>query len=352
MVGAPDRSFGDVSPIQCPSPDSFRQYEEVGQIRDALERATSSLVGHLPLDVRSTLHRLARERCAHDVQVNFGTCTDPTDNNVFTKKWIFEQAFFTTYSTTEPGSLQSEDESAVDETSEFSAKDWYEVMQLNVAERGADIVQNPLEDVVICSMVECGDCDDEDDGCEIIYAVGDSGPGSPGTAPDVIYSTDRGVTLAADEITTMLSTENADALACVGDYVVVVSNDDGGIHYKTKADINAGTGFLWTRNATNIAVGGEPNDIWSVGTYAFIVGDAGYVYGISHPATITVLDAGVATTDNLGAVHALNKNFAVAVGANGAVRPHDLASCHRSRCCDVSGSVDQERAGMARRRVI
>lgn len=319
MAGALDQALGDVSKIECPSPISFNEYIEIGQMRDAVERASSELTGRFPLNRRSDMKTLADIRCPLDVHINLGNCQQPTSVNGFTKKLILEQVFITNYSTTELGSLASSDDTEVDETGAVSVRNWYEVLELNTAERGADVVTNPLEDVVICSRISCGDCDDEDDGCERIYAVGDSGPGSPGTGPDVIYSLDRGVTLAADEIDTLTSSENADGIACLGDYVVVVSNDAGEVHYKLRATIDAGTAGGWADNNDNIAAGGEPNDIWSVGNYAFICGDAGYIYGMSVPTTITVLDAGVATAQNLAAIHALDDNFAVAVGAAGAV---------------------------------
>jgi photosystem II stability/assembly factor-like uncharacterized protein len=98
---------------------------------------------------------------------------------------------------------------------------------------------------------------------------------------------------------------------------VVVSNDSGSLEWKLKTDINAGTPHLWTTVTTGIAAGGEPNDIWSVGTYAFVVGDSGYVYGTNDPtAGVTVLDAGTVTANNLNAVHSLDDQFAVAVGAS------------------------------------
>src|SRR5690606_10622162 len=49
-------------------------------------------------------------------------------------------------------------------------------------------------------------------------------------------------------------------------------------------------------------------------------GDGGYVYGTDDPtAGVTVLDAGIATTENLLAIKALSENHAVAVGENDAV---------------------------------
>lgn len=319
MVGAPDQAGGDVTRIECPSPTSFGQYITVGKVKGSKDRVTVDLTGRYPANVRSTLKYLFDIGCAMDMHVNLGDCQDPTVNNDFLKKIIFEDVDLTNYGTDELGSLTGDDNTEVNESSSTSSGKWYEVLQLTFAKKGGDIIVNPLEDVVICSRPSCGDCEDPDDGCEIIYAVGDSGPGSPGTAPDLIYSVDGGANLAADDIGSLTDSENADALACLGDYVVVVSNDDCGIHYKTQKDIKDGVAGGWTRNATNIDASGCPMDIWSVGSYAVIVGDGGYVYGISTPTDINVLDAGEATTENLAAVHGISKNFWVAVGANGAV---------------------------------
>ena len=106
---------------------------------------------------------------------------------------------------------------------------------------------------------------------------------------------------------------------CLGDYLVVVSNDSNSLEWKLRALVDDGTAFNWTEVAAFV-VTGEPNDIWSVGSYAFVVGDGGYIYGLADPTgAATVLDAGVAVQDNLNAVHALDDQFVVAVGDNDAV---------------------------------
>lgn len=318
FAGSPDWPQGDVTPIRCPSPDQFRAVERIGQTFSPADDVSNSLTGHYPLDVLSTFLTLARRRCQLDFHVNMGDCTDPSDPNAFSKKQVYEQAFITSYGSTDIGSF--DEDTPIDENIDITASEMYEIVYLNIATRGASVINNPVVDVVICSKITCGDCGDEDDGCEIVYAVTLATTGSPGTASDVIYSTDGGANLASDEITTLEEDEDADAIACLGVYVIVASNNDGAMHYKTKALINDGTNGNWTRIATGIETGGEPNDVWSTGTYAFVVGDLGYVYGTSDiTAGLTVLDAANATTNNLYAVHALNDNFAVAVGATGDV---------------------------------
>lgn len=318
-AGPGEQDFGEPEQIRCQDPTTYGKTTVVDEIIPVPSLPTTELVGRYALDLASDLLRLAKQGCPGDVQVHFGKCEDPTDfNEGFTKALMFETARFNSWST---GDLGSNDEGAViDETTPVTAREMYEVLPLSLAEKGSDVVVNPIRDGVICDRIGCGDCDDESDGCQIVYMLADATPGSPGTAGDVIYSIDGGENWASDEITTLDASEAPSAIACLGRYVVVVSNDSGSLHYKTKADINAGTAGNWTEVTTGFVAGGEPNDIWSAGTRAFIVGDSGYVYDTTDPTIgVTVLDAGEATTNNLLAVHAISDDRAVAVGASDTV---------------------------------
>jgi len=320
-AGAAAWSFGDIESIECPDPDQYNAWVEVGEIQAAADRPTISLTGHYELDKESDMMRIARTRCAIDVQIHFGVCTDPSDFLEFTKIDIYEQARISNWSTGDQGALQSGDNTPVDETGDLSARSIYSALPLGVAERGGDAVINVMVDVVLCDTASCGDCEDESDGCEKLYAIDDGVSGSPGDIADLVYSTDKGATWAAETIDTLAIGEAPSAVGCLGLYVYVVSNADCGIHYKLKADIGDGLGG-WQRNVGGLTcAAGAPNDTWSVGTYAFIVGDGGYVYGTDDiTGDVTELDAGVASaTDILHAVHALDEEFAVAVGANGVV---------------------------------
>jgi len=318
-MGAPDQSFGDVTKIECPDADNYGKFVEVGEIQGAIDRVTTDIQGRFEADKESDLLRLAKARCSLDAHAHYGACTDPRLFNIFTKAVVYLNARITNWSADELGTLSSDGASEVNETAALSAESIIEILPLAFAERGGDAVVNPLVDVVICDTASCGDCDEESDGCQQIYAVDDGETGSPGTAPDLVYSLDKGAVWAAEEIDSLASGEPTTGVACIDVYVVVVSNTDGGIHYKEKSLVGDGA-TLWTRTAVGIVVTGEPNDIWSVGSYGFIVGDLGYVYGTSDPTVgVTVLDAGIATVQNLAAVHAISDQFAVAVGAAGVV---------------------------------
>jgi len=317
-AGSVSQGFGDVERIECPSTTEYGQFEEVGRVQGAIERAASQLMGRYAADLASALLAAAKQRCAVDVQVHFGKCTDPRSHNEFTKALIWEDVFLTNYSTDDLGALESGENTSIMEQSDLSIGNFYEVLQLTFQERALDLVTNQLVDAIVCDQRACGDCDEYSDGCSKAYVLQGGILGSPGTPPDVIYTGDGGQTWGLDEIYPLTNAQSADGIACLNNYVIVISNDAGSLIYKLAATMQAGTAGAWTEVTTGFVSGGEPNDIWSVGVGAFIAGDAGYVYYCEDPALgVETLDAGVAAVgENLNAVHALSDERAVAVGEN------------------------------------
>jgi hypothetical protein len=324
IAGAVEQSFGDIEKIEVPDPDKYGEFQEIGDIRGGEERATTSLSGRYAADLASELLRLAKIKCASDVQVHFGACQNPSDFNNFSKAIILENAQLSSVSTDELGALESGDAAAVNESAEISASNWYEILPLQFTERASAVVANEVVDIALADTIGCGECEDESDGCQKIYAVTLTAPGSPSTPADLLYSPDGGVTWYATDIDG-LGADDADAVAVVGDYVVAISNAAGGHHYLAKSElaglVNGTSDPTFSATITSGYNGsGAPADIWSLGTTAFIVGDGGYIYKMTDATgTVTVLDAGSATSEDLGAVHAKSTSLALAGGANGAV---------------------------------
>lgn len=314
------RGYGDIERIECPNPTKYGDWIEVGSIKGAAERPTTSLEGRYPLNAVSDLLKFANLGCPIDVQVHFGSCTDPSVFNKFEKALVFENVLITNYATEDLGALSSGDNAAVNETADISAESFYEVVPVVYAKRADTVITNEVLDVVICDSVSCGECTDQSNGCEKIFAISKAAGGSASTPPDIIYSIDGGTLWYAHDIDTLTSAQDPNAIECLGDYLVVISNAAGSISYALKSEMDTITDPAWTEVTTGFAVGGAPRGIWSTGAYAFIVGDGGYVYGTGDPTSgVDVLDAGSATVDRLLAVHGLSDTFAVAVGNNGAV---------------------------------
>lgn len=317
MMGI-SQGFGDIERIENPDPYEYGKFIEIGEIRGATERPTTSLEGRMAMTLRSDLLKLARRGCAFDIQLHTGKCTDPSEFNVFEKIIIFEGASLTSYSTEDLGALASGDNAVVNETGEMSGKEVYEVVPVSYGGAAGSIVTNEVVDVKICDSPSCGDCETESDGCQKIYAITIAAGGSPTTPADIVYSPDGGTTWYAYDIDSLGAAENPDGVDCLAGYIVVVSNASASLHYATEITTIAPPDF--TEVATGFVAGGEPNAIFTKGSIAFICGDGGYIYKCVDPtAGVTVLDAGVAVLSNLFDIHAYSEDLVVAVGQDGAV---------------------------------
>lgn len=319
-MGGISQSFGDVTKIEIPNPDRYGEYLEVDRIRGAIDRATFNLSGRFAAAMKSKLLGFARKGCAVDIQLHIGECTDPSAFNVFTKAVIAEDSIVTNHSTDDLGALESGENAVVNETADISATEYYEVLPLTFAARAGDIIINHVNDVIVYDYESCGTCTVESDGCQKVFAVTDAAGGSPGTPPDILYSPDGGVNWYAHDIDTLTSAQDANSVAGVGDYIVVVSNGAGSISYCTEEDLADLVDPTFTEITTGVVAGKEPYHIWSLGRKAFIAADGGYVYICEDPtAGVSAVETGAAVTSDLKFVHAIDDEHAVAVGDGGAV---------------------------------
>jgi hypothetical protein len=317
---AASQGFGDVTAIENPKKYRYGEFDEIGETQAGTERVTTTLEGRYARDLQSELLRLARKRCAIDVQLHMGACQDPSDFNKFDKVLVFEKASLTSYDTEDLGALQSDQEAAVNESVGISAREMYEILPITFGEKAGSIVTNEILDMVFCDVESCGDCEDESDGCAKVYGISSAAGGSPSTPADLVFSLDGGVTWYAHDIDTLGASDDPSGVDCVSSYVVVVSNASASLHYVLKSAVDALGDPAFTEVTTGIVSGGEPNAIFSLGSVGFIAGDAGYIYKVTDPtAGVTVLDAGSATISVLNDIHAISEDVIVAVGNDGSV---------------------------------
>jgi len=319
------KAFGDVTDIECPDPNRPGAYVKIGEIQAGEERATMTLEGRMAIDARSRLLQLAQRKCAVDVQLHFGDCEDLSNWNNYKKILFLEDAYLSSFDTEDLGSLQSGDTAAINESVEISATRIYDIIRQVFEQEGEDIVVLNVLDVVFCDEPSCGQCADDTAGCEKVYAITVAEGGSPSTPPSILWSLDGGLVWDADDINPA-ETNDPTALACVSDYVVVVSNAANLFYYTLQTNLSLGA-FMVAWNTSPVAdlaggfVGvGAPTDIVSVGSKAWIVGHNGYIYTMRDPANgVVVQDPGETTGALLRKVDALNENRAVAVGENATV---------------------------------
>ena len=317
---APSQGFGDVTPIRIPDPDQYGQFKIVDTIRGEKGLPEITVQARYQFTASDFL-ALARKGCPLDVQIHMGQCQNPADFNAgWDKILVVEEAVITQWSAGDIGALDQGEDAVVNEEIPVSGRDMYEILELLLGELGADEVHGEVVGVAICDSIQCGICGIPSDGCQKIFAITISQVGSPGLPAELIYSEDGGVTIGETAVDTLGLAEDPTGLACVGVNLVVISNDSNSLHYAPVADILDGA-EAWVEMDTGFMGGGEPNAIFSLSSmYTWIVGDGGYVYFTADPtASVTVQDAGIATTEILHDVHAYDDQNVVAVGENGAV---------------------------------
>jgi hypothetical protein len=322
-TGAAEKNYGDITRVEIPSPTERGAYDVVDEFQSGEENATLAAVLRYTLEP-SLMKKIADKKCVVDLQVHMGKCTDVRD---FLHGWesgkiaVFERAHITTHSTSELGSMVSDDEGVVDENIEISASVYYEIGPMNYAERAKSEVTNEVIAIVVCDSPSCGDCDSPSDGCQKVFYVSAPAGTSPGLLAEVGASND-GITTIAHEspISTLAIGENPTGAACVGDNLVVISNASLSLHYADQGDLIDGT-ETWTEVTTGFVVAHGPNAIDSYSPFdTWIVGDGGYIYFTADPTSgVEVQDAGVATTENLKSVDAFTTEIVVSVGVNNAV---------------------------------
>jgi len=312
----PSWGFGDLTPIREPDPDRYGAFKVVGSIRGERDLPT------LPLEVRYTytlseMLRIGRKGCPLDAQIHMGKCQDPRDfDGGWDKVLVFEGAYITNWAPGELGALEQGEDAVINESVDLTGEDMYEVKKLNLSELAAAAITREVIDVAICDSVQCGICGVPSDGCQVAFAITLQSIASPGLPAELFYTSDGGAIWASTNITTITAGNAPTALGCVGTRLAVLSNAENAIGYALISEILLGT-ETWVE-VTGYA---GPNAIFSLGsTFTWIVADAGYIYFTSDiTAAPTTQSAGAATVQNLTAIHGIDENNLVAVGASNAV---------------------------------
>ena len=320
-AGAASWSFGDITPVYEPAMDRYGEFDTVGKIIGERGIPEVTLTGRYAMDITSTLLRLARNGCDHDVQIHIGECEDPLSfNQGWQKILILEDGRPTEWSTSDLGALEPGERATVTEETPWSGLDLYEIVRMIMGEQAGSQVVQEVIDVSVCDAVTCGTCGIPSNGCDVVFAVTLTAGGSPGLAAEVVYTGNGGNTWDDTNITTLAANENPDALACVGTNLVVISEDSESLHYAPSADILAGV-ETWTEVTTGFVLTKGPLDIFSADPmHTWIVGEGGYIYFTDDPTGgVSVQSAGALTTQDLKAIHGMDALNLIAVGNSNAV---------------------------------
>lgn len=309
---------GDITPVRVPDPEQYGKFITIDKIKGTADLPGLSLEVRMTRDLSEFL-KMARNGCPVDLHIHVGACKDPSDfDRGWEKAMVLEAAEITNYGTGDLGAF--EDDAVVMETLDFVGQDYYELKDIAFAQYAESQAVQEIVGVAICDSRSCGDCGLASDGCQKVFAITVSAGGSPGLPGELVFTLDGGETFDESSVTTLPANRNASSIACVGPYLVIVSNTDDAIHYALLSDLVNGV-ESWTRMATGFVGAGSPTKIFSLGrTATWIAGDGGYVYFSDDPtAEFVTQTAGDIVAGNLGAIHGIDEDNLLVGGASNAL---------------------------------
>ena len=323
MADTPEVDFGTPTPIFIPDPGRYRQFTLAGKVLGDRQLPTMSVNWYYRLDAQSVLDRFIKSRCSHDLHIHMGECSNP---NSFDEGWdkilLLEGALPTGWTTSASiGALAPDGRSLLTEDVPFTADRMYHIYKMQYSEQAAAQIVQEIIAVDICDAVQCGSCGIPSNGYDKVFALTLSNAGSPGLSAEVIFTSDGGDNWLDTLITTLAANEDPDDMECVGVNLVVISEDSESIHYAPLADILEEQ-EVWTEVTTGFSAGNGPRAMFAGSScHVWMVGAGGFVYFSTDP-TVGVTetqDAGVATVQDLNAIHGYDIQNLVAVGNANAV---------------------------------
>ena len=319
---------GNVDPLWVPDPVRIGKYKLVGR------KITAPALPTAQIKIRERHGTLPRQLtvigCQLNLYENTGVCNDLSN---YLQGW---SDYVLIYSTgivvkKEGGNRSAFDkDEVIEDTVDITFSDIYPIAALSFGEGAATQVDKEVLDVVFNNLQGCGNCGVATDGASRVYALTkSSGAGSPGLPAEVIYSTDGGMNWSQINITGLGATEDPAGIDIIGDQLIVLGGTVATPAYYY-ADLDSATGIpgAFTKVTAGFVANKLPSDIYVASPReAYLSASGGYIYKItSVPSGVTVLNAGIATTEALLRIHGLNETL-VAVGANGAI----IKSVNRGR---------------------
>lgn len=318
VLGTITQSFGDREPIYCQDPFRIGRFKTIGFTESPAEPAESSLNARYPFDARSPLVQAARAGAPVDLHVHMGAIgSNPQIFSTWSKKIVFEGVRFSSLDVDEIGA--HDEDTVVGHEVSFTADSWYEIMPQSFSERAVGVSSGAIRGV---HLFYNGRLDLPPRERILAMAVTGSGGGSPGTSPDFLFSLDEGTTWRALDVNTIGSANNANDVAVIGDYVVIIGGGAStyGMHITRWDGLNPVTTPSWTRVSTGFAASAVLNAMSVIGSVGFIAANGGYVYKVTDaPSGAEVMTAGTISAQNLNAISAFDENTIVAVGASNTV---------------------------------
>ncbi len=313
----PSHPFGEAAKITAPDPNSFNRDIQVGTVDGAEERATLG-IGIRSTAQASTVLGWGLKKCRVDIYALIGKCGNPQDFTEGGEKWVyFPDGKISQHAYENLGAYGRDENNPINENVDMTSESYWEFLYMSQERVGSVYTTRQIWTVDVYTGNECEACPDP---CDRVLATMAGVGATPGTKPVLLYSSDGGETFETDTITTLHSNEDIADGAVVGGDIVYVSNTSNSIHW-TDIELLYDNSNSWSEVTSGFVANKGPRAISAADPrHIWIVGDGGYVcFSANHKSGVTVQDAGVVTTQNLLAVHAMDTKNVLAVGNSNAV---------------------------------
>jgi hypothetical protein len=321
LTGASNPEGGGFDPVWAPDPSNSKKYRLISRMASAPDLPSVTMTLY---EKHGILPRQLFRNCSFTAYEVTGTCQDLSDlyNGVTDYMLVYSSGLISGKNLGDRVTMDSDD--LIGDEMDVTLSDIYPVGPLGFGDNAITLVDREVIDVVYGSRSICGNCGQENDGSKWIYAVTRSSGGSPGLPSEVIYSVDGGANWSQTTISSIGASEDPNHIIMVGSRLVVLSPTAGsatqGGYYWADIDPDTGAPGSWTKVINGFLSTYVPRDIYVLSPReVFIVADGGYIYKATDITSgVTVLNAGVATSQNLARIWAAD-DVIVAAGAAGTV---------------------------------
>lgn len=301
-LGSAEQPLGAPEPRYRKSVTRRGAWDRVGEVSAPPDTPSTSFSELLPRATATWLEQLRKSSEPFAVHAIIHQNADPQNYARWESKEVLEGVRLTSFTRSE---AEGEDDDLVQVEAEAQFTAYDRLFHLYFGEKAGALITKAVVGVAVYPPDDRGDVSRV-----AIYAVTKVDT----SAPTLVYSRDGGSTWTAVTLTALGSNE-PNAIAVAGDYLLVVSATGGAYYY---APLDALTD--WTSVTAGFVSGKGPTALYvkAVGDI-YMAGQGGYVYHLTVPGrAVTVLEAGNLTTQNLTAIHGVGDTI-VAVGANNAV---------------------------------
>lgn len=313
----PSKTIGEETKISAPDPNNFDRDIEVGTVPGETERATLG-IGARSTALASILLDWTNRQCRVDIFALSGKCGNPQDFTEGGEKWVyFPDGRISSHSYENFGAYGRDENNPTNEMVDMTAEDYWEFRYMRQDQIGSSVTTREIYTIDTDPGNNCDDCPDP---CSRVLMTMAGASATPGTQPSLIYSSNGGESWASSTISTLFSNENIKDGVVVGGSFVIISNTSNSIHWTVVDDVFTATN-TWNEVVSGFVAAKAPNAMSALDVrHIWIVGDGGYIYFAENFKTgVAVQDAGVATTQNLNSVHALDTSNVLVVGNSNAV---------------------------------